>query len=164
LTRYLSKTRDLFWALALRTKFKAADGNLGDAGDDLLVSLRFGTDLRKRLRLPEQLVGIAISRQTVRTGFQILDRVAITPPLLESLQRRLMELAKDDVLVDLRACVRSGTGILPVRSRGIGVPPMLHGRDAHATKKRLLTHPLRLEEAQGPRRGSRKRREPLRCL
>jgi len=45
--------------------------------------------------------------------------------------------------VRLRGCVKSGTGILPVGFRGIGVPPMLHGRDAHATKKRLLTHPLR---------------------
>ena len=44
----------------------------------------------------------------------------------------------------LSGCVRSGTGILPVRFRGIGVPPMLHGRDAHATKERLLTHPLRV--------------------
>ena len=45
-----------------------------------------------------------------------------------------------------RGRVRGGTGILPVRFRGIGVPPMLHGRDAHATKKRPLTHPLRRRE------------------
>ncbi len=49
----------------------------------------------------------------------------------------------------LRGCMRSGTGILPVRFRGIGVPPMRRGRDAHATKERLLTHPLRGGSAHG---------------
>jgi hypothetical protein len=38
--------------------------------------------------------------------------------------------------------VRSGTGILPVRLCGIGILPMIHGLEAHATKSRLLTHPL----------------------
>ena len=47
----------------------------------------------------------------------------------------------------LRGSVKSSTGILPVRLRGIDVPPMLHGRDAHATKRRLLTHPLRIAAA-----------------
>ena len=42
-----------------------------------------------------------------------------------------------------RAYVKSGTGILPVRFCGIGILPMLHGLEAHATVDRLLTHPQR---------------------
>jgi len=33
----------------------------------------------------------------------------------------------------LRECVKSGTGILPVAFRGIGILPMIHGLEAHAT-------------------------------
>jgi hypothetical protein len=29
--------------------------------------------------------------------------------------------------------MKSGTGILPVGSRGIGILPMIHGLEAHAT-------------------------------
>jgi len=56
----------------------------------------------------------------------------------------------------LRGCLRSGTGILPVGSCGIGILPMIHGLEgdpqrrilrwgpqAHATLNRHLTHPLR---------------------
>ena len=36
----------------------------------------------------------------------------------------------------------SSTSILPVRHCGIGILPMIHGLEAHATKSRLLTYPL----------------------
>ena len=42
----------------------------------------------------------------------------------------------------LRACVRSGTGILPVEKRLFEGPQLAletHGQDAHATTRRLLT-------------------------
>jgi hypothetical protein len=38
--------------------------------------------------------------------------------------------------------VNSGAGILLVKSCGIGILPMIHGLEAHATKNRLLRHPL----------------------
>jgi hypothetical protein len=37
--------------------------------------------------------------------------------------------------VRLTGCVKSGTGILPVGFRGIGVPPMLHGRSRPCHEK-----------------------------
>jgi len=51
---------------------------------------------------------------------------------------------------DLRTCMKSGTGILPVGSGGIGVPrsgrgqalPMIHGLEAHATLSRVFIHVL----------------------
>ncbi len=46
--------------------------------------------------------------------------------------------------IRLRGCVRSGTRILPVGLGGIGILPMSHGLEAHATMSRLLTHPLRV--------------------
>ncbi len=36
----------------------------------------------------------------------------------------------------LRGCVRGGTGILPVGFCGIGILPMIHGLEAHATTNR----------------------------
>jgi hypothetical protein len=39
--------------------------------------------------------------------------------------------------------MKSGTGILPVAFCGIGILPMIHGLEAHATLSRLFTHPLR---------------------
>jgi hypothetical protein len=33
--------------------------------------------------------------------------------------------------------MESGTGILPVRLCGIGILPMIHGLEAHATKNRF---------------------------
>jgi len=40
----------------------------------------------------------------------------------------------------LRRGVKSGTGILLVGFCGIGVLPMLHGLEAHATTNQLFTH------------------------
>ncbi len=43
----------------------------------------------------------------------------------------------------LRGCVESGTGILPVELGGIGILPMIHGLEAHATMlNRPFTHSL----------------------
>ena len=38
--------------------------------------------------------------------------------------------------------MKSGTGSLPVGFCGIGILPMIHGLEAHATPNRHLTHPL----------------------
>ncbi|MBM4025808.1 MAG: hypothetical protein FJ280_10445 [Planctomycetes bacterium] len=46
------------------------------------------------------------------------------------------------VLSRLGKCVRSGTGILPVAFCGIGILPMMHGLQAHATANRILTSSL----------------------
>jgi hypothetical protein len=47
--------------------------------------------------------------------------------------------------------VNSGTGMLPVRHRGIGILPMIHGLQAHATVNRLFTHPLGAVLTEGGR-------------
>ncbi len=36
--------------------------------------------------------------------------------------------------------MKSGTGILPVGLGGIGILPMLHGLEAHATLNRVFIH------------------------
>ena len=41
----------------------------------------------------------------------------------------------------LRGCVERGTGILPVGLCDIGILPMIHGLEAHATQNRLFTPP-----------------------
>jgi hypothetical protein len=38
--------------------------------------------------------------------------------------------------------MKSGTGILPVRSCGIGILPMMHGLEAHATLNWVFIHVL----------------------
>jgi hypothetical protein len=38
-----------------------------------------------------------------------------------------------DKRLAFRGCMRSGTGILPVRLCGIGILPMIHGLEAYAT-------------------------------
>ncbi len=42
----------------------------------------------------------------------------------------------------VRGCLKSSTGILPVGLCGIGILPMIHGLEAHATLNRLFSHPL----------------------
>jgi len=52
--------------------------------------------------------------------------------------------------------MRRGTGILPVRSCGIGILPMIHGLEVHTTGKRLSS--ARVERAvkhERPAPGSR---------
>jgi hypothetical protein len=101
--RDISKPRVLFFALTLRTKFEAAQGDMKNAIEDLLTTYRFGLDMKKRLLAWEQLMGIAILGGTWRTGFEILDRVPVDAGLLESLQKRLTALSRDqDLLIDLR--------------------------------------------------------------
>jgi hypothetical protein len=39
--------------------------------------------------------------------------------------------------------MKSGTGILPVGFCGIGILPMIHGLEAHATLNQLFTHLVR---------------------
>jgi len=43
----------------------------------------------------------------------------------------------------VRMRMKSGTGILPVRPGGIGILPMIHGLEAHATLNRVFIHVLR---------------------
>jgi len=61
-------------------------------------------------------------------------------------------LEKDGFALSLSRCAGSDADPLPARLCGIGVPPMLRGRDAHATGSRLLTHPLRELCGAGARR------------
>jgi hypothetical protein len=43
--------------------------------------------------------------------------------------------------------MKSGAGILPVGSCGIGILLMIHGLEAHATLNRLLTYSLRQQKS-----------------
>ena len=102
--RDMPKVRLLLWALGVRAKFKAANGNTTGAVDDLLVSFRFAADMRKRPLWGEQLGGIWGSVFALRTQFLILNRSQLDPALMKSVQSRLTELSRDRAwFVDLRA-------------------------------------------------------------
>jgi hypothetical protein len=88
----------------LRAKFKAVGGNTKDAVDDAIAACRFAADMRKRLLLVDQMVGLGASAWALRAEYQILDRSWLDRPLLEAMQRRLIELAKDQSwFIDFRA-------------------------------------------------------------
>jgi len=91
----MPKARLLTWALVLRAKFKAAEGQIQDAMDDALASCRLGVDMRKRPLLAEQLVGVAITACALRTECQILAHCHLDRSLLETMQNRLIQLAQD---------------------------------------------------------------------
>jgi len=48
----------------------------------------------------------------------------------------------------VRGCLKGGTGILPVRSCGIGILPMIRGLEAHATATQPLKHSLRMDKVR----------------
>jgi hypothetical protein len=100
---HMRRMRELFFALMLRTKFEAAEGDVKAAIDDLLICYRFGSDMKKRLLLGEQLSARASLAYTWDAGLQILDRVKIDNTSLRFLQEQITSHSKDeDFLVDLR--------------------------------------------------------------
>jgi len=100
---YLRAVRFLVFALTFQTKLEAAEGKVEEPAEDVLTGCRFALDVRRRLLLMEQLVGMAASNYALGTGFQIVGRCALDPHLLKRLQDRLMELSKDPMwLVDLK--------------------------------------------------------------
>jgi hypothetical protein len=100
---YASTAQTRFWALTLRAKFEASEGNAKGAVDNLLASCRFGLDVKKRLLMREQLMGIVILTGTFRTGFEVLGRTRMDAHLLRALQERLTELSRyQDIVVDLK--------------------------------------------------------------
>ena len=92
---YMAKARLLLWALVLRAKSEAADGDTKDAIDDVTTACHLAVDLRKRLLLVDQLVGLGASAGALRAGYQILDKSRIDRSLLQRMQDQLMELSKD---------------------------------------------------------------------
>jgi hypothetical protein len=100
----MSKARLLLWALLLRAKLEATDGNTKDAVDDAMASCRFAVDMRKKLLLVDQLVGLAASVCALRAEYQILDRSHLDRSRMDAMRRQLMELSDDRVWsIDLRA-------------------------------------------------------------
>jgi len=101
--RHIRQARILFTALVVRMRLRAADGDVKGAIDDLLLCYRFGSDMKSRPLMTDQLVGIAIQAQSLQMGFQILGRTMVNRDLRNSLHTRLAELSKDqDFVIDLR--------------------------------------------------------------
>jgi len=100
---HIRQARILFTALVVRMRLRAADGDVRGAIDDLLLCYRFGSDMKSRPLMTDQLLGIAIQAQPLQTGFQILGRTTVGRDLRDLLQTRLAELSKDrDFVIDLR--------------------------------------------------------------
>jgi len=101
--RHIRQARILFTALVVRMRLRAADGDVRGAVDDLLLCYRFGSDMKSRPLMTDQLIGIAIQAQPLQTGFQILGRTEVGRGLRDTLQTRLAALSKDqDFAIDLR--------------------------------------------------------------
>jgi len=101
--RLIRQAQILFTALVVRMRLRAADGDVTGAVDDLLLCYRFGSDMKSRPLMTDQLLGVAIQAQSLRTGFQILGRTKVSRELRDTLQTRLAALSKDqDFIIDLR--------------------------------------------------------------
>jgi hypothetical protein len=101
--RHIRQARILFTALVVRMRLRAADGDVKGAIDDLLLCYRFGSDMKSRPLMTDQLLGIAIQAQPLQVGFQILGRTKVDRDLRDTLQTRLVEVSKDqDFVIDLR--------------------------------------------------------------
>jgi len=97
-----ASVRLLVFALTFQTRLETMQGNTEGAAEDVLAGCRFALDVRRRLFLMEQLVGIAASNYALDTGFQIVGRCTLDPQLLKRLQDRLVEFSKDPMwLIDL---------------------------------------------------------------
>jgi hypothetical protein len=102
-SRMLTEAR-LSQALGFCAKLDAEGGRAKHAVQDLIACVRFGSDLKKRLLLEEQLTGMMIVAHSLRAGFQVLDRIQIDHDSLRFLQARLTELAtKQNLVIDLAA-------------------------------------------------------------
>ena len=100
---YIRQTRILSTALVVRMRLRAVEGDVKSAIEDLVLCYRFGSDMKSRPLVTDQLVGIAILARTLETGFQTLGRMKVDRDLRDVLQSRLAELSKDqDFVFDLR--------------------------------------------------------------
>jgi hypothetical protein len=100
---YPASVRLLVFALTYQTKLEATEGDREGAVADVLAGCRFALDVKRRLLLIDQMVGGAASNYALDTGFQVVGRCALGPPLLRRLQDRLVELSRDPMwYVDLK--------------------------------------------------------------
>jgi hypothetical protein len=88
--------------LACAAKWEAARGDTLTAMRDLVACCRFGSDMKKRLLLGEQVAGLLISKHAMSTIFQMLAMTDVSPTSLEFLQDEMLKLSKNqDQRIDL---------------------------------------------------------------
>jgi membrane protease YdiL (CAAX protease family) len=102
---HLHKYRHLAYALCWRAKNEAVKGNMETAIDDILACYRLGEHFARSPKiLIEQLVGRAIKKMAVNSGFSILDRAQVDTAVMKYLQNELELLsANQNPYIDLRA-------------------------------------------------------------
>jgi hypothetical protein len=105
MTLHLHKYRHLAYALCWRAKTEAIKGNLDTAIDDILTCYRFGEHFTLGPKiLIGQLVGIAIEKLALNSGFSILDRAQVDTAVMKYLQNELELLSTNqNPYIDLRA-------------------------------------------------------------
>ena len=105
LVLHLHKYKSLAHAFLWRAKTEAVKGNLDTAIDDILTCYRFGEHFTLGPRtLIEQLLGIAIERLALNSGFSILDRAQVDTAVIKYLQNELELLSTNqNPYIDLRA-------------------------------------------------------------
>jgi membrane protease YdiL (CAAX protease family) len=105
MTLHLHKYRHLAYALCWRAKTEAVKGNLDTAIDDILTSCRLGEHFTLGPKiLIGQLVGIAIEKLALNSGFSILDKAQVDTAVIKYMQNELESLAENqNPYIDLRA-------------------------------------------------------------
>jgi hypothetical protein len=122
-----------------RAKVRAVDGDVGAAAEDMLSGYRFASDMKQRLRLFEQLVGIAMLSFPLNGTFQMLARVDVDTASMASLQKRITEISRGhDFVVDLRG-ERLATldTIQVVYPRRLAPEPVVYTKETKAAARAL---------------------------
>lgn len=102
---HLHKHKSQAHALSWRAKTGAVKGNMDTAIDDILTCYRLGGHFKKGPKiLIGQLVGIAIEKLALNSGFSILDRAQVDTAVMKYLQNELQLLSvNQNPYIDLRA-------------------------------------------------------------
>jgi membrane protease YdiL (CAAX protease family) len=105
MTLHLHKHRHLAYALCWRAKTQTAKGDIDTAIDDILTCYRFSEHFTLGPKtLIEQLLGIAIEKLALKSGFSILDKAQVDTAVMKYLQNELESLsANQNPYIDLRA-------------------------------------------------------------
>ncbi|MHC4518284.1 MAG: hypothetical protein ACYTAS_06835 [Planctomycetota bacterium] len=131
--------RELFWVLMFRAKVRAVDGDVASAVEDMLIGYRFASDMKQRLRLYEQLVGIVMLSFPLNGTFQMLARHDVDAASMALLQEGITEISRrHDFVVDLRG-ERLATldAIQTIYPRRLAPEPVVHTKETKETARAI---------------------------
>ena len=129
--------RELFWVLTFRAKMRAMDGDVAGAVEDLLIGYRFASDMKQRLRLSEQLMGILMLSYPLNGTFQMLARINVDAGSLALLQEGITDISRrHDFVVDLRGeRLAALDAIQTIYPRPLAPEPVVHTKETKAAAR-----------------------------